>query len=106
MKETTPVQIIRPVHRWSGLLLILFVGIKMLSGLRLAGAVSFPGEAAARWMHFSRWVDVPFLLLFTVHAAYGILRLRMAAIRNKVRAFLVASAAALAVFAFFARYFY
>jgi succinate dehydrogenase/fumarate reductase cytochrome b subunit len=106
MKDATPVQIIRHVHRWSGLLLILFVGMKMLSGLRLAGTVSFPGEAVARWMHFSRWVDVPFFLLFTVHAAYGILRIRMAAVRSKVRAFAVASAAALAVFAFFARYFY
>jgi hypothetical protein len=106
MKDATPVQIIRHVHRWSGLLLILFAGMKMLSGLRLAGAVPFPGEAAAHWMHFSRWVDVPFLLFFTVHAAYGILRIRMAAVRNKVRAFTIASVAALAVFAFFVRYFF
>lgn len=106
MKDATSVQIIRQVHRWSGLMLILFAGMKMLSGLRLAGAVSFPWEAAAQWMHFSRWVDVPFLLLFTVHAAYGILRMRMAALRNKVRAFVVASAAALALFTYIARYFY
>jgi hypothetical protein len=103
MKETTPVQIIRPVHRWSGLLLILLVGMKMVSGLRLTGAAPFPGEAAARWMHFSRWVDVPLVLLFSVHAAYGVLRLRMAVLRNKVRAFTIASAAALAVFVFFVR---
>jgi hypothetical protein len=104
MKETTPVQIIRPVHRWSGLLLILLAGMKMVSGFRLAGAAPFPSEAAARWMHFSRWVDVPFLLLFTVHAAYGVLRIRMAGLRNKVRAFAIASVAALAVFGFFVRY--
>ncbi|MDM7925199.1 MAG: hypothetical protein QUS35_04185 [bacterium] len=106
MKDADSVLIVRHVHRWSGLLLILFAGVKMVSGLRLAGAAPFPGEAAARWMHFSRWVDVPFFLLFSVHAAYGLLRMRMASVRNKVRAFAAASAAALAVFAFFARYYY
>ena len=106
MKDADSVVFVRHVHRWSGLLLILFAGMKMVSGLRLAGAAPFPGEAAAHWMHFSRWVDVPFLLLFSVHTAYGILRIRFHAIRNKVRAFTAASAAALAVFAFFARYFY
>lgn len=106
MKDADSVLIVRHIHRWSGLLLILFAGMKMVSGLRLAGAAPFPGEAAAQWMHFSRWVDVPFLLLFTVHASYGLLRMRMASVRNKVRAFTAASASALVVFAFFARYFY
>jgi hypothetical protein len=104
MRETTPVQIIRHVHRWSGVALILLVGMKMLSGFRLAGLSPFPGEAAARWMHFSRWVDVPLLLLFSVHASYGVLRIRMSRIRRKVPAFMVASAVALAVFLFFVRY--
>jgi succinate dehydrogenase/fumarate reductase cytochrome b subunit len=100
MKESTPAVLIRHFHRWSGFALILLVAAKLISGFRLAGAIGFPGEAAANRMHFARWVDVPLVFFFVFHAAYGILKAIMArGIQKKVRAFTAATAAALLIFA-------
>jgi hypothetical protein len=105
MKETTPAVVIRMFHRWSGLLLILLVGDKLISGLRLSGAIHFPGESAANWMHFSHWVDVPLIFLFIFHSTYGILKMLMSrGVQKKVRAFVIANAVALVLFAVCVRF--
>jgi succinate dehydrogenase/fumarate reductase cytochrome b subunit len=100
MKETTPAIVIRHFHRWSGLLLILLVGAKLLSGFRLAGVIPFPAETAANRLHFSRWVDIPLVFCFVFHSTYGILKVLMSGgVKKKGRAFVIANAVALAVFA-------
>jgi succinate dehydrogenase/fumarate reductase cytochrome b subunit len=100
MKETTPAIVIRHFHRWSGLLLILLVSTKLLSGFRLVGAIPFPGETAANRLHFSPWVDIPLVFCFVFHSTYGILKVLMArGLQKKVRAFVIANAVALAIFA-------
>jgi succinate dehydrogenase/fumarate reductase cytochrome b subunit len=100
MKETTPAVLIRTFHRWSGLLLILLVTAKLLSGFRLAGEIHFPGEIAANRLHFSRWIDVPLIFFFLFHSAYGILKVLMSkGIQKKARAFLAANLVAIVLFA-------
>ena len=72
-----PMEWIRHVHRATGLLLILFVGVKLVSGFALSGGVKGLDGATASWFHFSRWVDVPLVFLFLMHAAYGVLKIRL-----------------------------
>jgi succinate dehydrogenase/fumarate reductase cytochrome b subunit len=99
MKETTPAVFIRLFHRWSGLALILFIALKLVSGFRLSGAIGFPGESTANWMHFSRWVDIPLVFFFIFHATYGVLKVLMArGVQKKVRAFAIANAVAILLF--------
>ena len=56
-------------HRISGIILIVLVGIKILSGYSLTGEIDWAGIDD---FHTSRIVDVSILFLFIYHALYGI----------------------------------
>jgi succinate dehydrogenase/fumarate reductase cytochrome b subunit len=56
--------------RFSGPLLLILVGLKILSGYSLVGKIH-----AASWLsslHFSKALDLPLLFLFIFHALYGL----------------------------------
>jgi len=93
-----PSAIIRPAHQWTGILLIFFIGVKMLSGLNFTGAIDIFDVRTASWFHFSKWIDIPLLFLFCFHAAYGLLRLFIGKVQKKWLAFFIASGIALALF--------
>jgi hypothetical protein len=98
MKVSTPAVIIRPAHQWTGILLIFFIGAKLLSGLNLSGAMGILDARTAAWLHFSKWIDIPLLFLFCFHAAYGLLRLFISKVQKKWLAFFIASGVALVLF--------
>lgn len=79
---------IRAFHRWSGMLLIGFVALKILTGYTISGQIApFSTEAGYR-IHFSPWVDVPLLVLFVLHASYGVLKILLARnVKNRTGAF-------------------
>jgi succinate dehydrogenase/fumarate reductase cytochrome b subunit len=91
MKAGQSAAIIRAVHKWTGLTLILLVGAKLISGFAMAGAIEFVGDRAASLFHFSKWVDVPLVVAFSFHALYGVLRAFWTKIRKKDLAFVIAS---------------
>lgn len=95
MKVSTPAVIIRPAHQWTGILLIFFIGVKLLSGLNLSGAIEILDARTASWLHFSKWIDTPLIFLFCFHASYGVLRIFISKIHKKWLAFYVASGLAL-----------
>jgi hypothetical protein len=101
VKDAAVAKTVRTVHRVTGLALILLVGAKGVSGLRLAGALPFPPEAAAQWMHFSAGSNAVLLAAFAWHSAYGLLKLWNAArpASRRDAAFAAANTAALALFA-------
>ena len=99
MKVSTPIMIIRPAHQWTGILLIFFIGVKLLSGLNLAGAMEILNARTASWLHFSKWIDTPLIFLFCFHASYGVLRIFISKIHKKWLAFSIASGIALILFA-------
>jgi len=74
---TAQASIIRIFHRWSGLILILLVGLKILSGYRLIP-----------FRHVTVWVDIPLVFFFIFHASYGLLKIRMVRLQKKNQAFL------------------
>jgi hypothetical protein len=84
MKQSEPNQIVRILHRWSGMLLIVVILIKILSGW---SAVGYPGKVPAQF-HVTFWVDVPLLFLFILHALYGIFKIIQAPVKNKVLLFM------------------
>ena len=90
-----PVEWIRHVHRTTGLFLILFVAAKLVSGFALSGGLKGLDGATASWFHFSRWVDVPLVLLFLLHAAYGVLKIGLSkGIRRPTLALIVTNTVA------------
>jgi succinate dehydrogenase/fumarate reductase cytochrome b subunit len=56
--------------RFSGPLLFVLVGLKILSGYSLTGKIT--GVSWLPGLHESRTLDLCLLLLFTFHAFYGI----------------------------------
>jgi succinate dehydrogenase/fumarate reductase cytochrome b subunit len=56
--------------RFSGPLLLILVGVKILSGFALNGKVS--GASWLSNLHFNRAFDITLLFLFTFHAFYGL----------------------------------
>ncbi|NQT25437.1 hypothetical protein HQ585_08780 [candidate division KSB1 bacterium] len=89
--------IIRTVHKWTGLSLILLIGAKLLSGFAMAGAIEFVGDRAAAMLHFSKWVDAPLIAAFSFHALYGILRAFWTKIKHKDITFIITSIIAVIV---------
>lgn len=82
--------LVRRFHRWSGLLLIILVGLKMISGYSIAGNLSIFDPSVGFKIHYAKWVDVPLLFLFTFHALYGILKILMTkGVTNRPMAFVV-----------------
>ena len=90
MSKTTPSLIIRLFHRWSGLLLILLIGLKILSGY---GLIDF--------VHVTVWVDIPLIFFFVFHASYGILKILMPRIKRKWQAFFITNLIGLIIFLLF-----
>lgn len=91
-------QLIRVFHRWSGLFLIVFLGLKILSGYTMGGHNAPISAEAAYKIHFSPWVDIPLLFLAVFHASYGILKIMLAGkIKNKDRTFVMTNVLAFLV---------
>jgi succinate dehydrogenase/fumarate reductase cytochrome b subunit len=95
MAKMIPAEWIRLFHRWSGLALILFVGLKIVTGFTSTGAFRLFSEETAIRLHAALWTDIPLVLLFVFHSSYGILKMAMArGIRNKPRALALTNIAA------------
>jgi succinate dehydrogenase/fumarate reductase cytochrome b subunit len=75
MKNITPVIFVRFFHRWSGILLIVFVGLKIVSGYVAAGNLEVLNQETAYRIHYALWVDLPLLFLFIFHSCYGIFKI-------------------------------
>jgi len=92
MEPRAQAAFVRSFHKYSGLLLILLVGLKLFSGFETHQKFGLlPGIQAMRW-HTRAWIDLPLTLLFLFHASYGILKISMIrGIGNRGRAFLCAN---------------
>jgi len=92
MEPRAQVAFVRSFHRYSGLLLIVLVVLKLFTGFeshQKFGLLS--GIQALRW-HTRAWIDLPLTFLFLFHASYGILKIFMVrGIANRPRAFALAN---------------
>ena len=75
MKRFTPIIFVRLFHRWSGILLIVFVGLKILSGYSVTGEMGIFSQKTAYRIHLADWVDGPLLFLFIFHSLYGLFKI-------------------------------
>lgn len=75
MSKFSPIVFVRIFHRWSGLFLILFVGLKIVSGYVAAGEMEIFSQKTAYRIHFADWIDVPLLFLFIFHSLYGLFKI-------------------------------
>ncbi len=75
MKKLTLIIFVRIFHRWSGMFLIVFVGLKILSGYVAAGNLGFLNQETAYHIHYALWVDLPLLFLFIFHSFYGLFKI-------------------------------
>ena len=75
MEKKSILVFIRTFHRWSGILLILTVSLKILSGYAINGFLSFFSQSSGYKIHYARWIDIPLIFLFIFHASYGILKI-------------------------------
>jgi len=75
MAKTSSGAFINAFHRWSGLLLIIFMALKILSGYSAAGLLPVFSIRTGSMIHYAIWVDIPLLFLFLYHAVYGILKI-------------------------------
>jgi succinate dehydrogenase/fumarate reductase cytochrome b subunit len=99
MKSNTPSVLIRIFHRWSGLLLIIFVSLKLLSGFIIAGDLDILNLSTGYRIHYAKFVDIPLIFFFIFHALYGILKIIMSrGIRNKMMAFTVTTIFGIVIF--------
>ncbi|MBN2542647.1 hypothetical protein JXI42_07240 [bacterium] len=67
-------KIIWNFHRASGLLLIILVFSKLVTGFSMTGHLEILESGISHSLHTSPFLDVPLVLLFTFHALYGILK--------------------------------
>ncbi len=56
--------------RFSGPVLFILVGLKVLSGYSMVGRIS--GASWLSRLHESRALDIPLIILFVFHALYGL----------------------------------
>ena len=56
-------------HRISGLVLVVLIGIKILSGYAVTGDINWTSGDV---LHTNRVIDVSILFLFVFHSLYGI----------------------------------
>ena len=99
MKPTTPMRFIRVFHRWSGVLLIFIVGLKIVSGLSAAGQIMLLPVSGAYSLHLSAFLDTPLLFLFYFHALYGLFKIFQGKIQKKVLIFWFTNVIGLLLFA-------
>jgi succinate dehydrogenase/fumarate reductase cytochrome b subunit len=92
MEPRAQAAFVRGFHKYSGLLLILLVGLKLFSGFEAHQKFGLiPSIQAMRW-HTRAWIDLPLTFLFLFHASYGILKIFMVrGITKRVRAFALAN---------------
>ena len=89
---------IRFFHRWTGLLLIVFVGLKIISGYAIVGNLAILNPETGYHIHYALWIDIPLMLIFIFHAAYGILKINIPKNNEKKRkAFIITNCLALLV---------
>ena len=99
MKPIKPGMVIQLFHKWSGMLLILLIGMKILSGYASIGATAVLSPQAGYLVHTSAWLDIPLLLIVILHIAYGILKnVTSFQTRNKPSVFWITTLVAVAVF--------
>ena len=104
----TPSIFIKKVHQYSGLALIFLIFSKILSGFILTGQIELSTDAAYLF-HFAKWIDIPLIILFTIHSVYGIIKIfTKPRDRNKPRVFWIINSAAIAIIllALYVIYFY
>ena len=88
MKQTMPVQFVRSFHRWTGILLIGFMAVKILSG----ASIIKPS------IHYEKWVDIPLFFLFISHAAYGLFKIIQGKVSHRIGIFWVFNIIILIIF--------
>lgn len=106
MKPATPIQFVRSFHRWSGVLLILLIGLKMISGFNAAGQIQWMPVSLAYRLHYAVWIDIPLMFLFIAHAFYGLYKMVQTQKTNRVSLFWWTNGIILLVFALSALAFY
>jgi succinate dehydrogenase/fumarate reductase cytochrome b subunit len=100
LADKSTVSLIRFIHRWTGILLIVLVGLKIISGYIITGNLSLLNQESGYKIHYAMWLDIPLVLIFTFHAAYGILKIYIPkSNEKKKKAFVITSVLALLVFA-------
>jgi succinate dehydrogenase/fumarate reductase cytochrome b subunit len=85
MTKFLPIVFVRVFHRWSGMALIVFVGLKILSGYVAAGNLAVFGQETANRIHYALWIDIPLLFLFIFHSFYGLFKILNPAFSGKQR---------------------
>ena len=98
MKNTTPLTFIRIFHRWSGLFLIVFIALKILSGYVIAGQLGILSNRVGYLIHYAKVVDIPLLFLFIFHSIYGVYKIVQRKVKDKVGFFLIATFLALLLY--------
>lgn len=82
----------RNFHNYSGLLLILLVGIKLFTGFESRGELGFLSDIKAIRWHTLILVDLSLTFFFLFHASYGIFKIFLArGITHRSCAFLLAN---------------
>lgn len=79
----------RFMHRLSGLLLIPLILLKILSGYGLVDKIPFFQYATAVKYHVAQLIDIPLLLFFLMHGAFGVLRIILPKLKNKTRSIVI-----------------
>jgi succinate dehydrogenase/fumarate reductase cytochrome b subunit len=99
MRDSTALSAIRFLQRSSGLCLFLILVLKFISGFSITGSLNLFSTDRAVSIHLAKWVDVPLILFIMIHAANGILKIRLGkGIKHKPRALLIANGIALILF--------
>ena len=99
MRDQTALSAIRFLHRSSGLCLFPVLVLKIVSGFSITGSLNWFSTSRAVSIHLAEWIDVPLVLFIAIHAANGILKIRLGkGITHKTRALLIANGVALILF--------
>ena len=99
MEKFSPIVFVRLFHRWSGIFLILFVGLKILSGYVAAGNIEVLSQEMAYRIHYALWIDIPLLFLFIFHSLYGLFKIINPYVgKNKITVFWIITSLAIVLF--------
>jgi succinate dehydrogenase/fumarate reductase cytochrome b subunit len=90
MQPAQTVRWIQKLHRISGISLIIFITLKLLSGNAIAGFLNIFTQKTAYLIHYAKWIDIPLVFLFIFHSLFGLLKISFSSIvKNKVKGFYI-----------------
>jgi len=90
MKPQARAAFVRNFHKYSGLLLILLVSMKLFTGFESREKFGLLPAIGAMRLHTLTWIDLSLTLLFLFHASYGIFKIFLVrGISKRARAFVL-----------------